>query len=56
MVTFDQPGNKGVTGDSYAVVPWFVSSRGYGFHLDSSAETIFDMRDTKPDRYTVRHE
>jgi alpha-D-xyloside xylohydrolase len=55
MVTFDQPGNKGVHGDSYAVAPWFVSTRGYGFHLDSSAETVFDMRDTKPDRYTVRH-
>jgi alpha-D-xyloside xylohydrolase len=55
MVTFDQPGNKGVTGDSYAVVPWFVSSRGYGFHLDSSAEAVFDMRDTRADRYAVRH-
>jgi alpha-glucosidase (family GH31 glycosyl hydrolase) len=55
IVTFDQPGNKGVTGDSYAAVPWFVSARGYGFHLDSSAESTFDMRDTHPDRYVVRN-
>ena len=54
-VTFDQPGNKGVSGDSYTVAPWFVSTRGYGVHLDSSAESVFDMRATQPDRYVVRH-
>lgn len=55
IVTFDQPGDKGVTGDSYAVAPWFVSSRGYGFHLDSTAESHFDMRKTRQDRYMVRN-
>ena len=28
------PGNKG--DHSYKVAPWFVSTRGYGFHLDST--------------------
>jgi len=55
VVTFDQPGNKGVSGDSYNVVPWFVSTRGYGFHLDSSAESLFDMRKTQQDRFVVRN-
>jgi alpha-D-xyloside xylohydrolase len=55
MVTFDQPGDKGVTGDSYTVVPWIVSTRGYGFHLDSQAESRFDMRKSQEDRYVVRN-
>jgi hypothetical protein len=29
-LTFDEPGNKGDR--SYKVAPWFVSTRGYGFH------------------------
>ena len=33
MLTFDQAGNK--QDSSYKVVPWFISTRGYGFHLDS---------------------
>jgi alpha-D-xyloside xylohydrolase len=51
MVTFDAPGMKGDR--SYKVVPWFVSTRGYGFHFDSSAESTFDMRATHPDRYVI---
>lgn len=51
MLTFDQPATKGDR--SYKVSPWFVSTRGYGFHLDSSAESTFDMRATAPDRYRV---
>jgi alpha-D-xyloside xylohydrolase len=51
MVTFDQPGDKG--DKSYKVAPWFVSTRGYGFHLDSTAESTFNMRDDQADRYTV---
>jgi len=51
IVTFDQPGDKGDR--SYKVVPWFVSTRGYGFHLDSSADSIFDMRAKEPDRFVV---
>jgi alpha-D-xyloside xylohydrolase len=42
ILTFDNPGKKGDR--SYKVAPWFVSTRGYGFHLDSTARSIFDMR------------
>jgi alpha-D-xyloside xylohydrolase len=41
-LTFDDPGVK--TDHAYKVAPWFVSTRGYGFHLDSTAESRFDMR------------
>lgn len=51
MLTFDQPGPKG--DHSYKVAPWFISTRGYGFHLDSSAESLFDMRASAADRYVV---
>jgi alpha-D-xyloside xylohydrolase len=50
-LTFDEPGNKGDR--SYKVAPWFISTRGYGFHLDSSAESTFDMRAGVPDRYVI---
>ncbi|MGZ6057971.1 MAG: TIM-barrel domain-containing protein [Myxococcaceae bacterium] len=44
----------GAKGDrSYAVAPWFMSTRGYGFQLDSSAESSFDLRATSSDRYVV---
>jgi alpha-D-xyloside xylohydrolase len=51
--TNDHPGPKFDPQDrkkadfAYKVVPWFLSSRGYGFHLDSSVESTFDMRRTK---------
>ena len=48
ILTFDQPGDK--RDGSYKVVPWFVSTRGYGFNLDTSAESWFDMRASHPDR------
>ena len=48
--TFDNPGNKGDR--SYKVAPWFISTRGYGFHLDSTARTTFDMR-VATGRYVV---
>ena len=51
ILTFDNPGNKG--DHSYKVVPWFISTRGYGLHLDSTARSIFDMRANAPDRYDV---
>ena len=51
IVTFDQPGGKGDR--SYKVAPWFVSTRGYGFHLDSTGESIFDMRASQPDRFVI---
>jgi alpha-D-xyloside xylohydrolase len=50
-LTFDEPGNKG--DHSYKVAPWFISTRGYGVHLDSSAESTFDMRASAPDRYVI---
>jgi len=42
MLTWDPAGNKGDL--SYKVVPWFLSTRGYGFHLDSTALSYFDLR------------
>jgi hypothetical protein len=36
-LTFDDPGVK--TAHAYKVAPWFVSTRGYGFHLDPAAES-----------------
>jgi alpha-D-xyloside xylohydrolase len=53
-LTFDDPGTKG--DHSYKVAPWFLSTRGYGFHLDSSAESVFDMRAGAPDRYIVTNQ
>jgi alpha-D-xyloside xylohydrolase len=58
--TNDHPGPKFDPGDpppkdfAYKVVPWFLSNRGYGFHLDSSVESTFDMRKSKPDRYMIK--
>ena len=51
VLTFDDPGTK--NDHSYKAAPWFVSTRGYGLHLDSSAETSFDMRGSHPDRFVV---
>ena len=51
ILTFDQAGDK--QDSSYKVVPWFISTRGYGFHLDSSAESWFDMRAGYNDRFVV---
>jgi alpha-D-xyloside xylohydrolase len=51
VLTFDDPGAKG--DHSYKVAPWFVSTRGYGFHLDSSAESEFDMGAGAPDRFVA---
>ncbi len=42
MLAFDNPANKGDR--SYKVAPWFISTRGYGLHLDSTARSKFDMR------------
>jgi alpha-D-xyloside xylohydrolase len=53
MLTFDHPGPKG--DHSYKPVPWFVSTRGYGLHLASTAESSFAMRTTAPDRYIITH-
>jgi alpha-D-xyloside xylohydrolase len=51
MMTDDPPGTKGDR--SYKVAPWFMSTRGYGLHVDDSSEMFFDMRATASDRYVV---
>lgn len=51
ILNFDQPATKGDL--SYKVTPWFLSTRGYGLYLDSTAEGWFDLRSTATDRYTV---
>jgi len=54
MQTWDPAGNKGDL--AYKVVPWFMSTRGYGFHLDSSAISFFDMRAASPNQYIVSNQ
>ena len=54
ILTFDNPGNKG--GHSYKVAPWFISTRGYGLHLDSTARCTFDMRTAARARYDISSE
>jgi alpha-D-xyloside xylohydrolase len=51
ILTFDNPGDKGDR--SYKVAPWFISTRGYGFHLDSTARSSFDMRTGARGRYDI---
>ena len=51
---FDTPGDKG--DHSYKVAPWFISTRGYGFYLDSTARSMFDMRTAMNGRYRVSTE
>src|SRR5262245_22235850 len=51
MLTCDNPGDKGDR--SYKTAPWFISTRDYGFHLDSTARSRFDMRASDDNRYTV---
>jgi alpha-D-xyloside xylohydrolase len=50
-LTIDDPGTK--RDHSYKAAPWFISTRGYGFHFESSAMCRFDMRATGRDRYVV---
>ena len=58
--TNDHPGAKYDTHDrkkpdfAYKVVPWFLSSLGYGFHLDSAVESSFDMRKSNTNQYVVK--
>jgi alpha-D-xyloside xylohydrolase len=51
VLTLDHPAPKGDA--SYKVSPWFVSSKGYGFHLDSTAESAFDMRASSQSCWTA---
>jgi len=54
MQTWDPAGNKGDL--AYKVVPWFMSTRGYGFHLDSSAISFFDMRAASKSQYIISNQ
>ena len=54
MRVFDAPGNKG--DNSYKVVPWFLSSRGYGVHVDGPGRSTFDMRTALLGRYRISAE
>jgi len=54
ILTFDNPSNKGDR--SYKVAPWFISTHGYGFHLDSTARSRFDMRTAATGRYSVTNQ
>ncbi len=51
MLTWDPAGDKGDR--SYKCVPWYLSTRGYGFHLDSTAESYFDLHATAADRVSI---
>jgi alpha-D-xyloside xylohydrolase len=54
MLVFDAPGDKGDR--SYKVVPWFVSTRGYGLHADGTGRSTFDMRTAMNGRYRISGE
>jgi alpha-D-xyloside xylohydrolase len=54
MITSDNPAVGTPKGDSsYKVTPWFISTKGYGFHLDDSTESWFDMRNQFSDRFVI---
>jgi alpha-D-xyloside xylohydrolase len=53
MLTYDNPGTKGDS--SYKPVPYFMSTAGYGFHLGTTAEAWFDMRNSYTDRYVIQN-
>jgi len=53
IITSDIGGDK--NDNSYKSSSWFLSTNGYGFHLDSTAESYFDMRNSAPDRYTIQN-
>ncbi|MBI4864327.1 MAG: hypothetical protein HY815_29320, partial [Candidatus Riflebacteria bacterium] len=45
---------SGTTSDTYFPMPWYLSTRGYGFLLDSFARSVFDLRlQPRTDRVTV---
>lgn len=54
ILTFDNPGPKGDR--SYKVAPWFISTRGYGFHFDSTARCKFDMRTASTGSYSITNQ
>ena len=53
IMTNDQGGTKGDF--TYKSSSWFMSNHGYGLHLDSTAESYFDMRNSAPDRFSIQN-
>jgi len=51
MWTRDVPNAKGT--HTYKPIPFFMSSRGYGFHLDSTTRAFFDMAASDSKAFTV---
>ncbi len=52
IMTYDTSARTNLD-NTYAVAPWFMSTLGYGFDLDSTDESWFDMRNQYPDRYVI---
>jgi len=45
----------GSSGDvTYIPIPFFISTKGYGFYLNSTYRSTFDMGDTKSDEYSIK--
>lgn len=51
MRVFEQYKNQGVR--TYIPVPFFLSSEGYGFFLNSNRNAIFDLASTQLDRWSI---
>jgi alpha-D-xyloside xylohydrolase len=51
LLARDVAGPKGDA--SYKVAPWWLSSRGYGFHVDASFESFFDFGAGARDRFAL---
>ncbi|HEU4539118.1 MAG TPA: hypothetical protein VFS00_33585, partial [Polyangiaceae bacterium] len=51
LLARDVAGPKGDA--AYKVAPWWLSSRGYGFHFDASYEAFFDLGAGARDRFAV---
>lgn len=48
---YEQYKNQGVR--TYLPVPFFLSSEGYGFFINSNKNALFDLAGKKPDRWSV---
>ncbi len=45
----------GSSGDAtYIPIPFFISTKGYGFYLNSTYKSTFDMGDSKSDEYSIK--
>jgi len=39
--------------DGYKTIPFFMSTAGYGFHLDSTSHSFFDMASSNPKLFSI---